>query len=691
MNTIDPLEHEARDLATAAPPAEPAARRRLVLPRRLRLIDQPGSAPGRAPRQPLHWGHVAIASALVALILGPLVLLAVHAGTIEWIPGGDRAVIELHVRDVGQKTPLVGPYSRYGWSHPGPLVYWVLAIPYRVLGSASSALLSATVVLNLVSVAGTLAIAWRRGRLPLLAMTALAISLLGRFLLATTLTDPWNPYVTVLPVLLFISLGWTVREGDRWAAPLALLVGSFLVQSHVGYIGLVALVLAWAAAGWVRERWLVSREAVGPGVRAPRVRRALLSVRPGPAIAVSVLVLSIVWAPVAIDQVRGTRNLSQLVSYFASNDEPTAGTSYAIGVVSRQVAGVPLGENTARPPWLGGDEPVDPIGGGEVPVSALWLGLAAAAFFVIAAMARRDARRATDQQQRLLARGALRFQVVVGLSVVAAVVSVARITDVVYNYLIIWVWVIAMLVWVSAAWSLWCVTAPRLRRLAGRLQRRWPSGVNTVAPKLRLLASTAIVLATAWSAQVFVGQVLASTPPEEYNRDPVQELSRATVAATPRGGPVLVESAGGGATNVADGVRLQLERADRPTVVSAEEAYKFGWARDANRVKPVTVAWVVSGEAIVDFAKRDDLRQVAIWDPLPSVQRARYFQDVDALRNQLLAAHRTDLFDALYSGDSLFEAKSVKGIDQALLQRVEDLRGKGRPVAVFVGPAPARA
>ena len=121
-------------------------------------------------------------------------------------------------------------------------------------------------------------------------------------------------------------------------------------------------------------------------------------------------------------------------------------------------------------------------------------------------------------------------------------------------------------------------------------------------------------------------------------------------------------------------------------MVRPDSAYKFGSTRDASVVKPVAVVHVVYGDAIVDASRRSDLRQVALWDPLSPTDRSEYFQDVVVLRNQFLAAHRLDLFDNLYSGDSLFAGFGLKGIDQDLLTRVDAQRAAGRPVAVFIGP-----
>ncbi len=41
----------------------------------------------------------------------------------------DPALLELGVRAVGRHAVLVGPYSRFGWNHPGPLYLYWLAVP----------------------------------------------------------------------------------------------------------------------------------------------------------------------------------------------------------------------------------------------------------------------------------------------------------------------------------------------------------------------------------------------------------------------------------------------------------------------------------------------------------------------------------------------------------------------------------
>ena len=113
-----------------------------------------------------------LALLVAAMVAVPIVLTGFAALGSVWRPSGDWAVLALRVDDVGGATPLVGPYSRYGWNHPGPLLYWALAAPYHLLGREPVDLLFGTALLNGVAAAGTAVLAWRRGRLPLLLMTA---------------------------------------------------------------------------------------------------------------------------------------------------------------------------------------------------------------------------------------------------------------------------------------------------------------------------------------------------------------------------------------------------------------------------------------------------------------------------------------------------------------------------------------
>src|SRR6478735_4794964 len=177
---------------------------------------------------------------LAAVVLAPLVAYLVWALVTTIHSGGDVALTEISVRDVGgTHTPLFGVYSRYGWHHPGPLLFYALAVPYRLLGTDGSALAGGAVLVNALAVGGSAWLLWRRGRLGGLVVGGLVLAVLLHSLGGAVLPTPWNPLITVLPLLLFVLAVWSVVCGDAWMLPIVIGAGSFVVQAHVGTAGVV--------------------------------------------------------------------------------------------------------------------------------------------------------------------------------------------------------------------------------------------------------------------------------------------------------------------------------------------------------------------------------------------------------------------------------------------------------------------
>ncbi|HBU01198.1 MAG TPA: hypothetical protein DEB20_01285, partial [Acidimicrobiaceae bacterium] len=205
-------------------------------------------------RDPWAIASVIVAAILTAIVIWPLLDAGRAALELVWRPSGDWAVLTMRVEDVGRHTPLVGPYSRFGWNHPGPLMYWLLAFPYHLFGDKPEALLAAAATLNALTVAALSAVAWRRGRLPLVALTMAATAILIHAMGPEMIRDPWNPFITLLPLALTVFLVWSVIEGDFWMwPPLAFLV-SFELQSHIGYLPMLAMLgVSVFAIAWRRK------------------------------------------------------------------------------------------------------------------------------------------------------------------------------------------------------------------------------------------------------------------------------------------------------------------------------------------------------------------------------------------------------------------------------------------------------
>ena len=117
-----------------------------------------GSAPVHRLRD-LDGRQVLVAAAMVVLVLVPFGASAVRAHHVGWLPSGDDALIGLRTHDVlTSERPVLGQPStshlyghEAGTSHPGPIEFYWLAAPLRLLGP-SVGMISGILVVNLAAV-----------------------------------------------------------------------------------------------------------------------------------------------------------------------------------------------------------------------------------------------------------------------------------------------------------------------------------------------------------------------------------------------------------------------------------------------------------------------------------------------------------------------------------------------------------
>ncbi len=172
----------------------------------------------------------------VALVLLPLVASAVHVlGEGNFHNLGDTAGIEMRTRDVGHHVVLLGLWSRSDWNHPGPALFYLLALPYRLAGSNPSGSQLGALLINGAAVLGMAVVARRRGGLALSVFTLLGCGILLHALKPAFWGDVWNPFMPVLPFGVLVLLCWSIACDDVWALPIAAGVASFCIQTHVGY------------------------------------------------------------------------------------------------------------------------------------------------------------------------------------------------------------------------------------------------------------------------------------------------------------------------------------------------------------------------------------------------------------------------------------------------------------------------
>jgi hypothetical protein len=406
--------------------------------------DEP--APADRPRRTgtlLRWAPLAVAVPGLAAGLSVLVQ--------GWVPTTDQAVEMLRIADVGTRhTPLVGAWSRYGWHHPGPLLFWAAAPGYRLFGPPGVA---ATVgMVHAAAAAGAVVAARRIAGSVLAAPVAAAAGLIG-LAMGDLLVDPWNPYVGVLALLAYLVCAWGASRGDRWLLGGAVVAGSWCVQSHLGYLPVV-----WAAAVWCGVAYLIRRRG---GRRLGR--RAV--------VASATLGLALWWAPLWQEAMTARGNLRRLAGYARhGRDDRVAGD-----VVLDQ-----MGRHFGAPaPWMGAEPSVVGVLRYEAhPLRAL-LALAVVALAVATAFwAWRRGRREPAW--------------LVGYSValvVASLVAMARTPAPLLPYMAMWAWAAAALGWVAIGWAV----AAALR--SARARRAVTAGAAALAVGAVAVASAGAVTA----------------------------------------------------------------------------------------------------------------------------------------------------------------------------------------------------
>lgn len=575
----------------------------------------------------------------------PLVVAVISLIGDHWNPASDLALEVLRIEDVGgAHTPLVGAQSRFGWDHPGPLMFWLLAPFDWVLGQTG--LLTGAAVLNLVALVGALVVAHRRGGLALVTFVAVAAALLTRALGPALLIEPWNPWVPILPFLVYALLAWSVAERDWPALPWLVGVGSFVVQTHVGY---TPVVLGLAAGAAVLAVLAHASAAPETGPRDPDAGAdTRSSLRLWALVAAGVGVLA--WLAPLVQQVTGNPgNLGEIVDSFRHPTEPTAGWEVGFGVMGKELAFVG--------PWITGDDATANgvvATGSTIPATVLVLVTA-----VLGAMAWRRGARDAGRLAALAVTGS-------GLGVIA----VSRITGFRGPYLVRWSWVLAALIWLSIAWSLWSLLA---RRSAARA---------TVTSALLALAGATIVgltASTAWTAA-------SVEMPQQQHSDTIAQLGPSTAANLQRDGRYLVTISSRDFGSVGVGLFLYLE--DRGLDVRVERAlsHPFGSWRTARRSQVDGDVIVLAGTAREHASMvPDGSERIATSDPLSTAEQALAQRLEREIRDSLDAFPPAEELPVLSSAGR--QELVGAGADIRAVNELRRLREQGDPYAVYVAPA----
>lgn len=244
------------------------------------------------------------AALIVGLLLLPLAGWLVVWVARGWIPQGDEGWIALRTRDVfSAHPPLQGMRSTSALSapgvwahHPGPVEFYLLAVPYAVSGFHPIGLLVGCFLLGAGFIATALWHARAAGgvRGVVLVVSAIAVS---EAMFGPLLVLPWNPWPAVFGLVALLAVVWRLILGHECALPWAVGVGSIVAQTNLSMAPVLApMLLVLAAMGLTR--WRRSRGSVWP---LPGWRSATSVTRwrsPG---CWALVVLAVAWLPAVIE------------------------------------------------------------------------------------------------------------------------------------------------------------------------------------------------------------------------------------------------------------------------------------------------------------------------------------------------------------------------------------------------------
>jgi len=270
---------------------------------------------------------------LFVLVLVPFLYVAVNVvtrGVPDVVNSGDGALLEMSTRSLFSRGILLGPYSRFLFFHPGPIYFAVRYPLYMLLGQRNSSFLLTTVLISVLSLFTGWYIVRRFTSRFISVVFASAVAL---FLLNTDKTQwlsEWNPHIIMFLVLLYMLAMTAVGLRKMKYIYPAVISGSFVTQTHIGGIPLLAAVAAAAILF-----------AVFPGIlssgKQEWVKRDWKHLLLGTAL------LLLLWAPPLYEEFysEGNGNLT-MIKEFLENSEPDQDTGTALGPWSSTLSGMEL-------------------------------------------------------------------------------------------------------------------------------------------------------------------------------------------------------------------------------------------------------------------------------------------------------------------------------------------------------------
>ncbi len=557
----------------------------------------------------------------------------------------------MRVRDVGTThPPLIGLPGRIGpgfqgGSHPGPLSFYALAPVYRLLGSSSWALQASTVVLHVAAIAVALVIARRRGGVPLMVAVASVTALVVLGYGSTALTEPWNPWLPPLWWVVLLLAVWSVACGDLPMLPVAVVAATYCAQTHVPYLSL-AVGLGGCAAGAAIWAW---RKAPTRSVQRTHIVRWILG---------SLALGLVLWAPPTYEELtREPGNYRVMLENLGSPSEETVGLSAAGGIVVRRLdIGHLVVDQVADPGTL-----IDPFPSRQPSLGRGWIVLIVWLASAFAAV-------------RMRHRALVLLHATVAVGLLLAWWTISRIYGIVWYYLVMWMWGIAIVMMVAVGWTLVLVAA--------RWRPSWRSIATVPLGGLLVLTAALAGRATVRAADAEAYQDGGAKNLRSLAPITAEAIDRGEGAASGHEGRYLItcDSAYLGAGCVS--MLNELDR--RGFDVGLEERFRaaVGGSRIVEPGESTATIHVASGSSVATWRADRSAVEVAAVEPRTNADVERYEQVRSELIGVLTAAGRVDLVPAVDTDPVLVSL--VPDLPSAAGMLIFEMDRIPKPMAVFI-------
>lgn len=285
-----------------------------------RLLDIAARAASPAtlvPRRRLDRSDSAAALVIVVVSAGSIALRVAWAIRVGWQPTGTAATVMARAWDVGTvNTPLVGTPTSLGsvgeTSHPGPLLFDLLAPFVRLLGLRNGAFIG-TALLNLGCWMVGVWAAFRAGGRSVAIGAWVVGGLVIHVAALGVIWDPFNVSVVLLAIYASLLASWAAASGVWRAWGWAVALGSLGTQAYLVHGLLVIGPVVWSGLAIAGVMW-----TTGDPVVRQRARSALR---------VGLLVGVAAWVQPAIDVVLNSGGNVRALANEVAASRPAVGIS----------------------------------------------------------------------------------------------------------------------------------------------------------------------------------------------------------------------------------------------------------------------------------------------------------------------------------------------------------------------------